>query len=355
MIRQQSNLAAVLLLVLSGVTGILAACGDAPPDPPADTAGSTADPYGTISRDGVDRDIRVLSADSLLGRDPFTPSIRMAEDYIAERFREAGLAEFPGMPDYRDDFTFEYRSRRNPDAPPVTYELTNVVGYLEGTDPELKKEFILVGAHHDHVGVRSREGDSIFNGADDNATGTTAVIALARYFGEARINKRSLVFATFTAEERGLVGSRHLAQELPVDSSQLLCMINFEMIGKPAEDGDFELMMLGPAHSTLDEIFRSALDPDSPITLVDPLEHQVRYFRASDNRAFTARGFITATLASPLSTDDPVYHTPEDEYRLLDIDYMTAAIRATADMLEPLVTGEATPERTEPQDAGAGR
>jgi len=337
-----------LLLTLLAGGVLLTACGGSSDDAGAADAQPPPDPYELISREEVDRHIRTLSSDSLLGRDPFSPSIRMAEDYIAGQFRAAGLSEFAEMPDYRDRFSHEYRPRRNPQATPVTYELANIVGYLEGTDPELKNEYILFGAHHDHMGVRSQEGDSIYNGADDNAAGTTAVLTLARYFAEAGINRRSLIFATFTAEERGLIGSRHLAQDLPVDSAAVLCMINFEMIGKPAEDGSFRLMALGPAHSTLDEIFRGALDPDSPMTLVDPLEHQVPYFGASDNRAFTNRGFITTTLASPRSTDDPLYHTPEDEYEHLDLDYMTAAIRATADMLEPLVTGEATPERETP-------
>lgn len=335
------------LTLLAGAI-LLTACGGSSDDAGAADPEMSTDPYELISRDEVDRHVRTLSSDSLLGRDPFSPSIRMAEDYIAGQFRAADLSEFPEMPDYRDRFSHEYRPRRDPQATPVTYELANIVGYLEGTDPELRDEYILLGAHHDHIGVRSQEGDSIYNGADDNAAGTTAILTLARYFGEAGINRRSMIFATFTAEERGLVGSRHLARDLPVDSSAIVCMINFEMIGKPAEDGSFRLMALGPAHSTLDEIFREALDPDSPITLVDPLEHQVPYFGASDNRAFTSRGFITTTLASPLSTDDPLYHTPEDEYEHLNLEYMTAAIRATADMLEPLVTGEATPERQTP-------
>jgi hypothetical protein len=105
-------------------------------------------------------------------------------------------------------------------------------------------------------------------------------------------------------------------------------------------------MYLGPEASTLDEIFIEALDEDSPIALVGPEEHQVRYFRASDNAAFFARGFITTTLASPFSTDDPDYHRPSDEYELLNVDYMSDVIRAVVDITEPLISGEATPVST---------
>jgi len=317
-------------------------------------AQETTDPAVLITTEEVDEHIRTLSSDAMMGRDAFRPEIGLAEDYIARQFREAGLEAFSRFPDYRDRFIFEYRNRREPDAEPVTHELSNVVGYLEGTDPALKDEYIIIGAHHDHLGVRQPRDppppgtpiDSIYNGADDNAAGTVAVMALARYFGQTHGNKRSLIFATFTGEEEGLVGSRHLAENLPVDSAKIVCMINFEMIGKPAADGSYSLMMLGPERSTLDEIFEEDLRPESPVQVVGPLEHQVRYYNGSDNVAFDRVGFITTTLASPFSTDDPDYHRPSDEYELLNIDYMTQVIRTVVDITEALVAGEATPEKT---------
>lgn len=309
-------------------------------------AQAVPDPERIISSELVDAHIRFLSSDEMKGRDAFTPHIRPAEDYIAREFRSAGLKEFPQFPGFRDTFRHEYRNRRDTTAAPVTYELTNLVGWVEGSDPESKDEYILFGAHHDHVGMRGDTGDVIFNGADDNATGTTAVLALARYFAQTGVSRRSLVFATFTAEEKGLIGSRHLAENLPFPAGKLVAMINFEMIGKPAADGSYSLMILGPERSTLDEIFRAALDPASPIALVDPLEHQVRYYNGSDNRAFDAAGHITTTLASPYSTDDPYYHRPNDHYEHLNVDYMTRVIRAVVDMTDTLVGAQATPMKT---------
>jgi Zn-dependent M28 family amino/carboxypeptidase len=304
-------------------------------------------PQPEITNEYVDGLIRHLSSDELLGRFPLMEEIALTEDFIVQQFREAGLQEFPEFPGYRNQFTYEYRPRREPDAVPTPYEMQNIVGYVEGTDPVLKNEYILFGAHHDHVGVRGEEADNIYNGADDNATGTTAVIALAKYFAAAGGNKRSLIFATFTAEEMGLVGSRHLAANLPIQADQLVAMVNFEMIGKPAPDGSWKLMYLGPEFSTLDEIFLEALDEDSPINLVGPEEDQVRYFRGSDNVAFHAQGFITTTLASPNSTQDEYYHQPNDHYEYLNIDYMSDVIRSVVDFSETLVSGEATPVKTE--------
>jgi hypothetical protein len=309
---------------------------------------STSQTPPRISNETVDSIIRFLSSDDLRGRDAFSEDISLAEDYIAGRFSAAGLSEFPQFPGYRDRFTFEYRPRRDPDAVPTTYQMENIVGYIEGTDPVLKNEYILFGAHHDHLGIRGEEGDNIYNGADDNATGTTAVIALADYFARAKSNKRSLIFATFTGEERGLIGSRQLATDLPIGEGKLVCMINFEMIGKPAPDGSWSLMFLGPERSTLDEIFAQALDADSPIALVDPLEHQVRYYNGSDNVAFDTEGYITTTLASPNSTDDVYYHRPNDHYEFLNVEYMADVIRSVVDITEPLVSGEATPVKTDP-------
>ncbi len=322
---------------------ILASCsGPEPVTPPVQ-----------IQTQAVDAHIRFLSSDDLKGRDAFSEEIAAAENYIADRFRDAGLSEFPEFPGFKNRFSFEYRPRRDPDAVPVTYELQNIVGFVEGTDPILKDEYILFGAHHDHLGVRGEDPDNIYNGADDNAAGTTAVIALAEYFAQAGANKRSLIFATFTAEEKGLIGARHLASNLPIEADQLICMINFEMIGKPAADGSWNLMYLGPEASTLDEIFLEAVDEDSEISLVGPEEHQVRYFRASDNAAFHAEGFITTTLASPQSTDDPYYHRPNDHYEFLNIDYMAEVIRTVVDITEPLVSGEATPVKTGGEDGSS--
>ena len=325
--RAMAGLCAVLMMACSGPANI------EPPEP--------------ISDETVDAHIRFLSSDALNGRDAFAEDISVAEDYIAEQFRAAGLSEFQEFPGFKNQFSFEYRPRRNPEAVPTTYELQNIVGFIEGTDPVLKEEYILFGAHHDHIGVRGEEEDNIYNGADDNATGTTAIITLAQYFAEVHNNKRSLIFATFTAEERGMIGSRHLAANLPIEKDQLVCMINFEMIGKPAADGSWNLMYLGPEKSTLDEIFIEALDEDSPIKLVGPEEHQVRYFNGSDNVAFHAEGFVTTTLASPFSTDDPYYHRPNDHYEFLNVEYMSDVIRAVVDITERLVSGEATPVSTE--------
>ena len=178
-----------------------------------------SDPDVVITQEQVDGHILALSSDEMMGRDAFSEDIRIAEDYIAGHFRprvsrtfEASLVSRTSSSTSPDPGVTPKRRRR-----PTTSRTSS--GSVEGTDPELKNEYILFGAHHDHLGSRGEEEDNIYNGADDNAAGTTAIITLAEYFGKAHNNKRSLIFATFTAEEKGLVGSRHLAENLPIDRS----------------------------------------------------------------------------------------------------------------------------------------
>jgi hypothetical protein len=113
----------------------------------------------------------------------------------------------------------------------------NVVGYLEGNDPTLKDQWIMIGGHHDHIGSFEADGDSTFNGADDNASGVSGVLEIARVLASsAERPARSLVFATFTAEEKGLLGSRALAAEQLVELERVVFMLNLDMIGRNPGD-----------------------------------------------------------------------------------------------------------------------
>ena len=129
-----------------------------------------------------------LAADQLNGRDTGSPGIEKAAQFIEEHLRLNGIS--PYFTTYRDTLD----SFKEP--------AYNIVGVLEGADVDLKKEFVLIGAHYDHIGLKSPvDGDAIANGANDNASGTTTVLELMRYFAKTRSNKRSLVFAFFSAEE----------------------------------------------------------------------------------------------------------------------------------------------------------
>ena len=119
----------------------------------------------------------------------------------------------------------------------------------------MKDEYILIGAHYDHIGIIDPEnGDNIANGANDNASGTISVLELARYFGTHKTNKRSLIFALFSAEEKGLLGSKHLAKKLKEEDLNLYTMLNFEMTGVPMNQKDYTVYITGYEMSNLAEV-----------------------------------------------------------------------------------------------------
>ncbi len=301
----------------------------------------------SISQAQVDAHIKYLASDDLKGRDPFSEDIHMAEDYIAMQFREAGLKAFDRFPDYRHTFTHLYRDRRNPDDPGTEYTLTNIVGYLEGLDPKLKDEFLIFGAHHDHLGIGGNGEDTIYNGAEDNASGTTAIIALADYFAAHGDNNRSIIFITFSAEERGMIGSHRFVQDLPVEKDQIVAMINFEMIGKPSDDGKPVCYVTGWNRSDLGEILQKSVS-DAPLQIIHGPEITDRLFFASDNISFARAGIVAHTIAGIQSTGDSLTHHVDDEYETLDIANMTAIICGVATASQSLISGKETPRLLQP-------
>ena len=295
----------------------------------------------------VDTHIKYLSSDELKGRGSFSEDIRMAEDYIARQFGNAGLKTFEQFPDYRHEFTYLWKNRREPDTPAKEVKLTNIVGYIEGTDPQLKNEFVVFGAHHDHIGIIGSGEDNIYNGAEDNASGTTAVITLAQYYAKTGGNKRSIMFITFAAEEVGMIGSRQFIKDLPVEKDRIVAMINFEMIGKPSEDGRTVCYMTGWDRSDLAPIIQNALGNDSLILIQGP-EVTDRLFFASDNISFAMAGMVAHTLAGIRSTNDSLAHKPDDEYETLNIKSMTNVIRGVTCGARTLISGEETPKLLKP-------
>lgn len=300
------------------------------------------EPEEFISFEMVNAHIKYLSSDALAGRGSLSPDVRLTEEYVARQFREAGLREFPEFPGYRHEFSYVYKGQRRPDIQGQEFRLANIVGYLQGEDPDLQEEFIVFGAHHDHIGTRGEAEDNIYNGAEDNATGTTAVLALAAYFAKLGTNRRSLMFVTFAAEEIGMVGSRQLVKELPIPVSQIKAVINFEMIGKPSDSGDAECYLTGWERSDLGGTMQDSLG-DFPLVLQPGPEVTKRLFFASDNISFARAGVVSHTLAGIQSTNDPLAHSPDDEYETLDIQILTRIIQGVARASRTLISGDATP------------
>ena len=201
----------------------------------------------------------------------------------------------------------------------------NVVGILRGSDPQLSQEAVLISAHLDHIGVRDYGDDRINNGADDNATGVTAVVSLADAFGSLKTKpRRSIVFVTFWGEEKGLLGSRHFVDNPLWPLSKIIANINIEMVGRPETDAREKAWMTGWKHSNLGPIMNSGAQRVG-VEIFNRTDVGEMLYSRSDNYSFVRKGVVAHSFsAGSLHAD---YHQPSDEWEKLDIPHMTKVIQ----------------------------
>lgn len=222
----------------------------------------------------------------------------------------------------------------------VARDLFNVVGMLPGRRSD---EIVLFSAHYDHVGILpSVDGDSIANGANDDASGTTAIIELARYFAARAPQERSLMFAAFTAEELGGIGSAYFSRH--IDPDQIVAMLNIEMIGKPATDRPNAAWVTGWDRSDLGRILARGVQGTRYTFYADPYPAENLFYR-SDNASLARLGVPAHSMSTTPIDVDTDYHQVTDEVETLDLDHMTGTIRAIAAGAGPIVAGEETPTR----------
>ena len=219
----------------------------------------------------------------------------------------------------------------------------NLVGMLPGkTKPG---EVIIFSAHYDHEGVYGRTGDSILNGANDNASGTTALLLLAQYFSKRNDNDRTILFCAFAAEELGLLGSNDLLSYLTLKN--IIAGINIEMIGVP-HYGKNRIFITGEKYSDLPRILEKNLK-NTGIRVRSEPDEKKQLFQRSDNYPFALKGVPFHTIMAS-DDDDACYHQPCDEIKRIDIANMIRIIKAIAFSARRLVSGEVTPRRINPSE-----
>ena len=222
--------------------------------------------------------------------------------------------------------------------------LANVVGILPGKSK--KNEFVIFSSHYDHLGVGKPDskGDSIYNGANDDASGSTAVILLAKYFGKLKNNERTLVFVTFTGEESGGLGSNYFSHQF--DPSTVMAMFNIEMIGTESKWGTNSAYLTGYEKSDMGKILQKNLQ-GSPFTFYpDPYPDQQLFYR-SDNATLARQGVPAHTISTSKMDSEKYYHTPGDEISTLDMNNMAQIIRSIALSSQTIVAGKDTPSRVD--------
>jgi Zn-dependent M28 family amino/carboxypeptidase len=223
--------------------------------------------------------------------------------------------------------------------------LANVVGILPGKGPH-KSEYVIFSGHYDHLGVRRPDarGDSIYNGANDDASGTTAVILLAKYFAHLHHNNRTLVFAAFTAEEIGEYGSQYFSSQF--DPAKVVAMFNIEMIGSPSKWGENSAFITGFERSSMSTILQKNLTGSKFSFYADPYPDQHLFYR-SDNASLARKGVPAHTISTTQIDIDKTYHKPEDEVSTLDLKNMAEIIKGIVLSSRTIVAGVDTPTRVD--------
>lgn len=304
-------------------------------------ASATKPAAESLCAECVHADLNFLAADELHGRGSATRDEHLAALYAASLFQSFGLepaGDWAGNPyierapihPLSERFQAYYKAHgfdRNERT-----DTWNAVAMLRGSDPEAAKEVILLTAHLDHLGLGNpAEGDTkddiIYNGADDDASGTTAVLELARALSKGKRPKRSILFVLFGSEELGGFGNAYFLDHSPVPLTQIVTNLEFEMIGRPDA-------MLPNRTLWLTGYERSNLGPElakhGAAISADP-HPQEHFFERSDNYALAQRGIIAQTVSSYGMHKD--YHAPSDEISRIDFDFLTHSI---ASMIEPV-------------------
>ena len=274
-------------------------------------------------------DMSFLASDTLQGRGSGTRDEHIAAEYAAALFTSFGLepggegGSFLQKAPLPSPLPPRVEKHLAGFAPVARTDTWNVVGILRGADPTARTDAILLTAHLDHLGVGpAKNGDTIYNGADDDASGTTAVLELARVFAKSARPARTVIFALFGSEELGGYGNQYFLDHPPVPLDKILANLEFEMIGRPdpglPRDGlwltGFERSTLGP------ELARHGA-----ALVADPHPAQ-KFFQRSDNYGLAKRGIIAQTVSSfGLHAD---YHQPSDELSGIDFTHMTRAIQS---------------------------
>ena len=297
--------------------------------------------------------LSILASDSMQGRKTGTPGSTKAALFLANELARYGLdpagdngffqdvplarIQVDGPNGPRERLALPSPSLDFDDLPAenIIENEVNVVALIPGSDPSVSNEAVVIGAHYDHVGIGPPvDGDSIYNGADDDGSGTVAILEIARDLARNNRPRRTVVILLSTAEEMGLLGTNWYIENPVFPLEQTVADFQIEMIGRPDSlaGGFGRGWLTGFERTTMGE---QLVNNGSPI-VADPRPDQNFFFR-SDNIAFARIGIPAHTLSSYNLHDD--YHRPSDEVQYVDFDHMAAIVEAAVDAVRILANG----------------
>jgi hypothetical protein len=292
-------------LAVVGWAFLLVACGSDLTGPEADPAVQAA-VLGITAADLRER-IELIAHDSMQGRATASAGLEITSGYIVQQFLIVGL-----RPGGEQDYV-----QRFPVGAPPEIDAPNVIGWVQGSDPLLRDQYVVFSAHMDHVGIGAPvNGDSVFNGADDNASGTAAVLELAEAFALLDPKpRRSLVFIAFSGEEDGLIGSLWYTDHPTLPLASTVANVNLDMIGRNWTDAIAAISSSRYLVQTAEGVQED--HPELGLRVIeDPWPEQDLILR-SDQYSFVRYGIPGALFTSGLHAD---YHQRSDEADRIDFE-----------------------------------
>jgi hypothetical protein len=318
-----------------------------------------------IAPNDLKADVSFLASDALEGRATPSQGLDVAAEFIASQFRREGL-EPAGDDGYFQTAAFTWEpvlnqlkpatpgAPRSPSMKPV--KLRNVAAILRGSDPALRDTYLLMTAHYDHLGILpGGEGDRIYNGANDDASGVASLLEIAHaLMSQPARPRRSIVFLALFGEELGGLGSRYYVRHPLVPLAKTIADINIEQLGRTDDSGGTKLLqfnLTGFDYTTMAETFQKAAAKAGVRAVKDP-KNSDAYFARSDSASFANAGVPATTVSVTYMFPD--YHAVGDEWPKLDYNNMAKVDAALALAALDLANSASAP-RWNPQDPGTAR
>jgi len=293
----------------------------------------------STDQDQIRGAMEFLASDAMQGRASGSHDELLAATYLASQLREIGIEPAGDNGGYIQNVSGEFHFYREGKK---QWNTRNVIGRLEGRDEKMKDQVILLSAHMDHIGIgKPVNGDNVYNGADDDASGCVAVLQLARALAHDKPPKRTVLFVFFGSEETGGQGDQFFLQHPPVPLKSIVANLEFEMIGRAdsAVKSD-ELWLTGFDRSNLGP----ELAKHGAKLVADPHPQQ-NFFQRSDNYALAKQGIVAQTVSSfGLHSD---YHQPGDDVAHIDFAHMDQAVHSMLEPVKWLANSEFKPEWVE--------
>jgi Zn-dependent M28 family amino/carboxypeptidase len=276
-----------------------------------------------ITKESLEFTVSALSNDSMKGRFTAFPETKKAAEFIAVRFQEAGLNPLAGNDAFFDYYPLKFKKNNEL----TLVEAINVLGAIKGI--ESPDTVVIFSAHYDHIGeknvVLKNLKDSIYNGANDNASGVALLIELAKYYTALKINRYTIIFVAFSGEELGLLGSAYTASNM--NQSLVHAVINFDMVGRPADSFKKNCMVIAENSKPIIKKLNAEIEFKKDFFVADRYPEEFLFTR-SDHYSFNKvvnRIFFTASAPK-----DQYYHTLKDELETIDFDFLFTATKNIA-------------------------